>query len=362
MKSIRFNILSILLLTVPLLHICGQEKESPGDKFTLLTMPFNQRPLNSYMGQLQISAGYEFAVRSRSYDADGKKTSLKDLGIASIGHYYFMDIKYGVTNFFEVEANVDYLKSGTKSGTVYYYTSNLSGGTDIIPVYTLDETKGFGDLCLSGALRLPFDYKWFDLKISGGCFLPIAPYKPPVPTSSVTDVLSENSYTVNYHNNYRNGYGVPVLHLVATGKASLSKFTALASYTFDGPAKEGASIRWNQALENQSFTFSSTPYKYLLARTNTIDASVHYQATGWLDINLNLNLFHASKGWTEYLGKKYSNPEQKLIMLQPRFEMQVSPFVRIYEIVGLPLSGKNTYGPFYIYTTFSFNLFPFRKF
>ena len=362
MKIYRYFTLSALLLALPVMHVCSQDKQVSGDKFTLLTIPFNQRPLNPYKGQLQLSAGYEFAVRSQSFDADGNKTSLKDLGIASIGHYYFMDVRYGITDFLEIEANMNYLKSGTRSETVYYYASNPLGGTDIVPVYSLDETKGFGDLCLSGAVRLPFDYKWFDVRISAGCFLPVARYKPPVPSSTITDIMSANSYTVNYHNNFKNGYGVPVLHLSATAKASFSKFTMVACYTVDDPVKEGTSLRWTQALENQNFTFSSTPYKYLLARKTEIDASVHYQAAGWLDLNLNACVFRTAKGWTEYIGKKFSDPEQQLISLQPGIEIQVSPLVRIYEVVNLPLSGKDIYGPFYVNTTFSFNLFPVRKF
>jgi hypothetical protein len=362
MKIKGFIILSFLFLLVPLSLIHSQSAEPSGDKYTFLTMPFNKRQLNNYKGQLELSVGYKFAINSRSYDSNGDKTSLKDIGTASISHYYNLGIKYGVTNFLELEVQTNYMKSGTKSQSLSYYSSNSTGGVDMVNVYTLDETKGFSDLFLSGALRLPFEYKWFDFRVSGAYFLPTSKFKPPEPTNTITDVTSANSYTINYHYNNKNGFGVPVIQFTGEAKVNLSKFTLMASYIFQDPVKEGQNIKWTQILLNQKFTYYSQPYQYLLNRTTSFDLSFHYQAAGWFNVNLNMNFLHSSKGWTEFWGSKYMNPDQKLFSLEPGFEIQVSPLVRIYEVIGLPVSGKNAYGPFFLYTTFHFNLFPFRKF
>ncbi len=363
------KILKLLLLFITCTLVNGQPilaqnqvTEAGSDKYTLLTTPFNKRQLNSYKGQLQFNAGYRFSVNSGYYDSDGSKTVLKDLGTASIGHNYYLDVRYGITDYLEVAASSNYGKSGTKSQTLYYYSSNAAGGVDVVTVYSIDETKGFSDILLTAAARLPFDYKWFDLRISGGYYLPISKFEPPRPSSNVSDITSANTYTINYYNNYTNGFGVPVLQITGTAKATFSKFTLLASYTFQDPVKEGENVRWRQTLVNKVFTFESQPYSYLLNRTTALNTSLHYQAAGWFEINLNMSFFNSSLGWTEYNGVKYKNPDQKLFTIEPGFEIQVSPLVRIHEVVGLPVSGKNSYGPFFICTSFSFNLFPLRKF
>ena len=94
--KILISLIAILVVSVPL----NAQQSSPSrDKYTLLTMPYNKRPLTLYRGQFQLNAGYKFAVRARQFDANGKKIILKDQGVASVYHYYHIEMKYGVTSF-----------------------------------------------------------------------------------------------------------------------------------------------------------------------------------------------------------------------------------------------------------------------
>ena len=92
-----------------------------------------------------------------------------------------------------------------------------------------------------------------------------------------------------------------------------------------------------------------------------INSSIHYQAAGWFDINLKGSYFKSDGGWTEYWGIKYANPEITLFTLEPGFEIQISPSLTIYQVAGISLTGKSTDAPFYMFTTLSFNLFPFLR-
>jgi hypothetical protein len=76
---------------------------------------------------------------------------------------------------------------------------------------------------------------------------------------------------------------------------------------------------------------------------------------------MNTSFYRTRGGWTEYWGNKYSNPGRRLINLEPGFELQVSPSITIYQVAGFPLSGKNNDAPFYLFTTISFNMFPFLR-
>jgi hypothetical protein len=353
------NWLFALILSLslpPAITVRGQDVAPVRDKYTLLTMEYNMRPLTLYRGQFQANAGYKFAVRTKSFDSQGDKISLKENGSASILHNYFLCLKYGITDFIEIGAETNYSRHGIRSESLTYLSSS-----DNISVNTLSETKGMSDILIQTTLRLPFEYKWYDFGLRGGIYLPTARYKPLQPTHTVTDIISANKYTVNYHFNNTNGYGVPVYQISAAAKFTYGVLSLEACGTFKKPVKEGNSIRWSQALVGTTFSYYITPYQYLLSTALTINASVHYQAAGWFDIYLNGNYFKTDGGWTDYWGVKYANPEISLFTLEPGVEIQISPSFTIYQIAGFPLTGKSTDATFYMFTMASFNIFPFFR-
>jgi hypothetical protein len=336
-----------------------QTSSKTRDKFTLLTMPYNQRPLSLYKGQFQANAGYKFAIMARTYDKDGNLVILKKKGTASVYHYYFLELKYGILNFLEFSAETNYLKHGIRSPSEEY----ISLSNDI-SVNTLNTVKGFGDILLLLSLRLPIEYKWFDFGIRGGMYLPTAKYEPPKPSHTITNVsaVASNTFTVNYQYNNKNGYGVPVYLLSAAAKFTLSKFSLETDFIYREPLKEGKKVRWDEALTvSKTFDYYSKPYQFLLNRTMDINAALHFQAAGWLDIGINSNYFMSNGGWTEYWGNKYKNRDEYLFTLEPGLEIQISPALTIYEVAGFPLFGKNIDAPFYLFMTISYNLFPFLK-
>jgi hypothetical protein len=343
---------------VSFIPVSSQTSSVPRDKFTLLTMPYSKRPLTLYKGQFQANAGYKFAVRSRTYDADGNLIVLKDIGTASVYHYYFLEMKYGVTNFLELSAQTNYMKRGIRSVTENYFASV----TDAIMVNSVTETKGLGDILLMASFRLPITYKWFDVNISGGVFIPSAKYQPAEPTHKVSNITAASAFTVDYHFNNKNGYGVPIWQVSGASKFTLSKFSLEADFTYRKPFKDGENIRWDQELTiTKAFTYSTEKYQYLLNSSYDVNASLHFQATGWFNIALNSGYFYSGGGWTEYWGDKYKNREEYLFSLEPALEIQISPSIKIYEVAGFPVSGKNMDAPFYLFMTLSYNLFPFFK-
>ncbi|MGD0342521.1 MAG: hypothetical protein ABSA76_12525, partial [Bacteroidales bacterium] len=246
-NKVTFLIIMLLMASFP---VSSQKSSDTRDKFTLLTMPYNKKPLLLYKGQFEVNAGYKFAIRSRSYDSNGDLIILKDQGTASVFHYYLMELKYGITDFLELTAETYYSKHGIRSVTTENYSL-----TDNITVNTLSTVQGMGDILLYSSLRFPMNYKWFDFAIRGGMYLPTAGYETPQPTNTITDATAANIYTVNYHFNSKNGNGVPVLLLSSALKFTLSKFSLEADFAYKDPTKEGQNIRWNQFLTaSKNFT------------------------------------------------------------------------------------------------------------
>jgi hypothetical protein len=353
------NKILLIIIAVSLViigSVDGQTGTSPRDKYTLLTMPNNKRPLTLYKGQFQANAGYKFGVRSRSFDDNGDVINLKKDGNSSVLHYFFLELKYGILDFIELGVEENYSRQGIRTESITYNTSI----TDVT-VNNLIEYKGMGDLFLYTSIRLPFEYKWFDFKLNGGIFLPTANYKQEEPTHTYYYDEENNENVINYHFNNKNGFGVPVYLISGAMKITLSKFTLEGDFTFKDPVKEGANIRWDQSFSSDKFNYTSSPYHYLLDRQITINASIHFQATGWFDIFLNNNYYRTSNGWTEYWGLKYSNPEKSLYSIEPGFELQISPSLTIYQTAGISLTGKNSDAQFIMLTTLSYNLFPFLK-
>ena len=356
------KLLLVIIFVLPgLIPLRAQTGSSSHDKYSLLTMPYNKRPLNIYKGQIQINTGYKFAVRSRSFNNAGDVMNMKDDGNSAVLHYYFIDLKYGISNFLELGGETNFMRRGIRSESITYLNTNSLGATDEISVNNLKEFRGMGDILLYTSFRLPTEYKWFDISIRGGIYFPTAKSEPSKPTHSVTNVTDANSYTVNYHFNNKNGFGVPVYYISAAAKFTLSDFAAEADFTLREPGKEGTSLRWEETMTDKQFSYYDKPYQYLLDRTMMGNISVNYQATGWFNIFLNGSYFKTSDGWTEYWGNKYKNPEMQLITIEPGFEIQISPTLTIYQVAGFPIAGKNADAPFYLFTTLSVNIFPFFK-
>jgi hypothetical protein len=359
-RLFKIAVLGLLLLILYPPPVSAQEQTFPADKYTLLTTPYNQKPLTLFRGQLEINGGYKFAVRSQTFTEDGQSIYLKDNGTGSVYHYYFADLSYGVTGFMQIGVSTSMVRHGEREQTTEISYA-AEGTTSRVTVNKLTEVRGMGDLLVFTTLRLPIKYRWFDLSGTGGLFIPTSQYREQKPQNSVSNLTSASSYTVNYHYNQTNGYGVPVFLLSASVKGGYRKLTFEGDFIFKTPKEEGTNVRWETTLVNKVFTYYEKTYQYLLSNSYSVNGALHYQATGWFDIFLNTTWQKTKGGWTEYYGKKYENKETELLSLEPGFELKISPTFTIGQLAGFPVSGKNSDAPFYLLTTVRFSFFPFIR-
>lgn len=353
MKKYILLLFPLVLLLFQTSTVISQTNEGGTDKYSLLTEPFNLRPINVHKGQFQINTGYRMSVRTKYYDANGDVIGLTEDGSASIQHSYLLNIKYGVLEFLELGAEMNFQKKGVREPTRYFL--NVS---DIITVNTLREYNGFEDIFLHASLSLPFDIDLLDFALKGGISLSSAKHKPDKPTHSAI-YLGLDSYDFNYHYNYNNGTGTPVWKAGADFQISFNKLTLYSTALFSSPLNEVESLYWTEFLENVDFIYTPHKYEFLPQETLNIYASLHYQAISWLDLSLAYNHNRSMGGWISQNSIKYSIPEQTIDNLDLGFEIQISPLVRLTELAGFTIGGNNIDAPFYILTSLSFNIIPF---
>lgn len=340
------------LLTLFLSGFLFQGLQAQEDKYTLLTEPFNQRPVAMHKGQLQFNAGYRLAARTGLYDNAGEKIDLKEDGTAVAGHGYFFDLRFGILEFLEVAAEMNYLKQGIRGLTREYISNN-----DWLTVTELTEYKGFEDFLLSATLRLPFLPDFADLGFTGFCSFPTAKHKPPRPGHTIehTDPL-QNWTTISYRHYEKNGSGTLFYGAGGTAKIRAGHFAAMFSGLYMTPAGETESTRWDADLTGSTFTYTESTYSLKPPAELDINAAAHYQAAGWLNLFLGGEYYRTIGGWFEKYSQKYACPEMSLTALSAGFEIQVSPRLRLLEYARFPVGGRNTYSSFIIHTGLSYNL------
>lgn len=354
MKNILLKAALLLAISSQVLIATAQDNNK-ATSYSILTESFNLRPINMHRGQLQINTGYKLSVRTKSYNREGEVISLQEDGSASVQHKYLFDIKYGVLEFIQLGARVNYYKQGIRSET-----HNYLSGVNYITVNKLNEYKGFEDLFLHASVSLPFNINNFDFAMTGGVSLPTAKHEPDKPSHEAVP-LGLPSYTFNYQYNNKNGLGVPVWTGQADVQLSLNKLTLTSSASLSKASAEGESIYWSEYFEDREFFYNQTAYSYLLQDNLNIYTSIHYQAIGWLDTFLAYDYTKATGGWTEQYGNRYALPEMKLSYLQLGFEIQLSPLLRLNEIAGFATGGQSADASFYILTSLSFNMIPFKN-
>ncbi len=115
---IKIGILFIFLLTVFPVTCLGQD-----DAFSLLTERYVDRSIAMHRGQLQINTGYEFSNLSKIYDFKGNILDLSAEGLASSKHLFPIEIKYGILEYLQVRALINYARMGLHTQNFFYITN-----------------------------------------------------------------------------------------------------------------------------------------------------------------------------------------------------------------------------------------------
>lgn len=317
------------------------------------------RPITLHKGQFQFNPAYEISILSKSYDKDGNKQNLAELGSASVLHRYLFEINYGILDFIQASFDINYSKRGERTENFMLYSTVEEPFYDIS---YFNDYKGFEEFYLGLKSKLPIKSEKFEFGSYLGISLPLSKNKHPEPNHSITLPTPELPYTkLNYHYNHKMGYKTAVFNfglqtIFRTGK----NIGFRAELDYQAPLSESEDVLWTHRINGTDFDYQKKYYNYLISNKLYYQFSIEYQAISWFNTALSFSKSKSTKGWSEITGLRIENNETKLSVLTIDYEIKVTGQLWLSQSLNFPVGGQNTLGPFMINTGISYNFFPFR--
>ena len=323
----------------------------PGDKYSLLTQKYVERPLAMYKGQLQFNTGYDFSIISRKFDAEGEKIDLSTEGSVAAKHLFPFTLKAGLLDYVQLSVSANYAAMGVRQQNIT--TRSLSA---VLYQSVIERYKGFDDLYFGLDLSAPFKLPWISWTLTGGIHLPLFSHEPDKPshTYEILDAVT-GSADLQYRYNLKFGSGIPVGVIGSSVKFRSGKFSLTGSFHYLGGMKEGESSDWNFRLVNEQFEFEQEKYNYHPGNQTEVYGEVAFQAISWFSLIGSFSGYQKKGGWSNITGKKVSYYDESLNQFTIGYEILVSPLLRIYQHTVLPVSGKNISGQWIFMTGVSVN-------
>lgn len=339
-RFLQITALCVLSLPVP-----GQTS------LDILTERYVDRPIGMHRGQLQFNTGYDFSIINRKYDLRGEEIDLATDGSASSRHLFPFRLEYGILDFLQVSASINYARMGIRSQNHWYET-----GVGTVSTREVDSYRGMDDLFLGIGLSDPFRLDFLDVFISGGISLPLFDHKPGQPSHRVE--VSEpypGPMDIEYLYNFKFGKGVPVAALGAAIKLRSNPFSAGAFLTHSSGLKEGESVSWESRLSRGEIAYREVPYQYGLGSTVDYRLDLAWQAIDWFAVLASLEGFQNTGAWSTETGKKVLEGKTSLHAIGIGYDIQVAPALRLSQKLILPITGRNILAPRIFQTGISLN-------
>ena len=344
--KIQINIVFILIfLALHLKALCQN------DTYSLLTERYVDRPVTMHRGQLQINSGYEFSSLNKIYDFEGNSLDLNDEGIASEQHLFPIAVKYGILEWFQIGASMNYARKGLRTQN-FIYISNAG----IISHSEIENWKGFDDLYLGIDFTAPFLTDFMNWVVSGGIQLPVFNHEPDQPTHTI-DFFNyySDSTVIRYYYNNKFGNGIPMVKIGTSLKIRFSKLALESSFDMKKGLSQGESIYWQSRYSNGVIDYREIPYQYDPGLTFDYQAAIAYQALDWLAVMFSYDGMYASGGWTTESGKKVGTGKISINSLGVGYEIQISPHLRLNQFIDVPFAGTNIMAYWIFQTGISMN-------
>lgn len=310
------------------------------------------RRFTLYKGQIRIEGTYEFLAFKSAYDEDGNKETLSEKGISSNRHAFNANLRYGIIDYLDIEARFKYKAKNYRGEPVVI----IGGTSPPLQLFTDVTTSGFEDIYIGINGMAPIPNNKLDIGGTVGIYLPTANSESEQPqhkfsTDEFGDVVSY-FYLENW------GYGVSSLYYKGFIKYRINDFAIAGFYESRIPNGESENLAWMSRIDdNNIFEYTSMPFQYQESQKTHFNVQMELQLYNWVNIFLAYSHFKSSGGWTAESGNKVAIPEEKLVLINPGYEVLVSQKIWLRQGVNLPVSGESIRAPFSIYITLYYNLF-----
>ncbi len=342
-----------IIIFPALLGSCKSLFAQDKDVTSFLTTRYSERPLTLHRGQFSLSSGYEFSVLNKKYGDAGDALNMREQGIAAVRHLVPVKIGFGLLEYLQFSASLNYASSGLRSinRTIYGYDTFLE-------INELKEIKGPDQLYLGLTLRAPADFGHFDFSVSGGLNIPVFDNKPGKPEHVYQEY--SGSAILNYHYFEKFSTGVMSAQMGAAVKYKHPKFSLFGSYTYGNELEDGKNIYWSSILDMGKFEYSSQVYNFNIGQYQRWEGIVSMQALKWFNLQLYTKGFGSKNGWSDQSGLKLGYPDRSVIYGGLGYEIQVTQYIRLSQQFQLPVAGKNYSASVIFMTGISLNLISAR--
>jgi len=345
-KRILLKISVLFLSYINYTYIQAQDN----DIYSLLTERYVDRPIILHRGQIQINTGYELSFLNRKFDLEGKTVNLAKDGSAAMQHLFPFDIRFGILEHLQISAGINWARTGLRERNIW-----IAGYDTELSIDELNEYKGFDNLKLGLAFKVPLGLKHLDWILNGDISLPIFNNKPDQPAHTVYTPFSSSTTLISYYYKNKFGSGILIGSLGTDLKFNTSNFSISLSGNFTTPLQEATNIQWKSNLIENEFEYYTEEFNFKCAKQLEYSGLFAYQAIDWFAVQLFINGINTFGGWSYITGKKVGYRPEKLIAGGVGYEIMVSPHLRLSQTIDIPVNGENILGFLVINTALSIN-------
>lgn len=314
------------------------------------------RPIFLHKNQVRVTSGYEMAIINRRFLADGSAIKLSDINLSGIRHSVPFDLKYGITDFLQIDLTINRRNQILREGSEQIIVVDPTlVNPPLTEVYRVSEKGGFDDLIVNLGARVPFRTNRWDIGMSVGLQTPTMNIQTPQPDHEV--ITTPDSRRFNFRNQGTWSNGIPVLRLAGILKFRQPKWGITLSTDYRHGLKEGTNRFWTYHLANNTFQYNSTAYAFQLADFISNQVQFEYQITSWFNFFSNVTHFTKESGWVKVNQTQRRLSDEKITHAYLGFELLATHRLWIRQQFGFSTTGRNSEAPIFFGISINYNSF-----
>lgn len=341
------------------MFVCGAQalswSQTKGDSLLMKETTLS-RPIFLHKNQVRVTSGYEMAIINRRFLADGSAIKLSDINLSGIRHSVPFELKYGLTDFLQVDLAINHRNQILREGSDQIIVIDPSlVNPPLTEVYRVTEKIGFDDLMVNLAARVPFKTNRWDIGISVGLQTPTMNIQTPQPNHEV--ITTPDSRRFNFRNQGTWSNSIPTVRLGGIFKFRQPKWGITLTTDYRHGLKEGTNRFWTYQLTNNNFQYSATSYAFQAADFVSNQAQLEYQITSWFNAFFNITHFTEKNGWVKVNQTQRKVSDEEITQAFLGFELLATHRLWIRQQFGFSTGGKNSDAPIFFGISISYNSF-----
>jgi hypothetical protein len=345
----KYNLLLCVLLFSIQFMLFSQEAQD------VLTLSITEEPTTLHKGRVQGFLGYEFKANTHFFENNGYRSRIIDKGMASHDNQLSYSLKYGLTNYIQLN-----LANAYFAGFEGYQTYSKFYGIGKNYNYTsVKQTKGLQELTANVGFKLPIKSKIVEIAIFPGIRFPLGSHKPESPTYEINKIEEAyNYYNVDFISYEKAISGNYFFEIEGVGKLRLNKRLAFElKGMYVKPFSDVSSVEWHSVYDGNHYYYYETD----LTINSGEQVNFYFQTLYVPDkkeimgLKLGLGYFSNINGYAIKEGIRTYYGTSYLINAIAGLELVVTRHIRFNQTFWYDVAGQNNKGAFGLVSSFTFN-------